>query len=158
MNLLMFAAGIAVGLLLPHPWNWIVNGPQRRRARRVSLDELLEQPAEDLPGQEWLKTEPLRGSGRIPRQHNRRGGAHAKGKERPHIMINGLALPSVQGDVTDMTQTPLPSPSSVGPDTAPDEVDTFPTEADGVQDVDQDAGYEQADSDDDNDDDSTDGT
>lgn len=44
---------------------------------------------------------------------------------------------------------PLPEPvNPIGPDEAPDQVDTSPQPEDGEQDVDQDPGYEEAESDD----------
>jgi hypothetical protein len=46
-----------------------------------------------------------------------------------------------------MTDAPE-QPVGVGPEPAPENVDTSPTAADGPQDVDQDPGYEEADSDD----------
>jgi hypothetical protein len=48
--------------------------------------------------------------------------------------------------------TPDPGPS-VGPELPPVEIDTSPTDDDGEQDVDQDPGYEIAESDDNDDDD-----
>lgn len=62
-------------------------------------------------------------------------------------------MPSGWADVCAMTE-PAPDPvPPVGPDQAPDYVDTEPTEDDGIQDVDQEPGYEDAESDDNNDDD-----
>jgi hypothetical protein len=49
-------------------------------------------------------------------------------------------------------QLPI-DPSAVGPEPAPAEIDTSPTEEDGPQDVDQEPGYEEAESDDNEDDD-----
>lgn len=54
-------------------------------------------------------------------------------------------MTSARADVCAMTEL---APDPVGPDQAPDDVDTTPTEDDGVQDVDQEPGYEDAESDD----------
>lgn len=45
-----------------------------------------------------------------------------------------------------MTESEVPT-TPVGPEQAPDPVDTTPTEDDGPQDVDQEPGYEEAESD-----------
>jgi hypothetical protein len=52
-----------------------------------------------------------------------------------------------------MTEQPQVDGPNVGPELAPDRVDTSPTEDDGPQDVDQDPHYEVAESDDNQDDD-----
>jgi hypothetical protein len=67
-------------------------------------------------------------------------------------------LPFLQGhgDSTAMSQQPEPDGGggpAVGPEKAPDDVDTSPTPQDGPQDVDQDPNYEEGESDDNEDDD-----
>lgn len=54
-------------------------------------------------------------------------------------------MPPARADVCAMTE---PAPDPVVHDQAPDFVDTTPTADDGVQDVDQEPGYEDAESDD----------